>query len=188
MISMASRAIWCNRAQAQVDRLLKKESAAASVRPSGVRPSAASAPAVLVAPQHRPRPARQGFPRIHPHCPLLRLAHLPGPRLPRPPVRMPWLSRTLKRHEYCGVLAGKGSPRLRSSKMSSCWRRSPFQRPNARKGAGWPPLHHHVVTNSSWVTVSANPASATSGPADYSWSKAHRGGPPNPQGTPKTLG
>lgn len=51
-----------NRAQARVDRLLKKESAAASVRPSGVRPSAASAPAVLVAPPASAASSTSGVP------------------------------------------------------------------------------------------------------------------------------
>lgn len=49
-------------------------------------------------------------------------------------------------------------------------------------------LHQHVVMNSELGDCVSQPGVSDERPADYSWSKAHRGGPPQPAGTPKTLG
>ena len=55
------------------------------------------------------------------------------------------------------------------------------------KDAEGKPLHNHVVTNSELGDCVSKPGVSDELPADYSWSKAHRGGPPGPEGTPKTL-
>jgi hypothetical protein len=49
------------------------------------------------------------------------------------------------------------------------------------------PLNSHVVTNSELSNSVGKPGVSDELPADYSWSKAHRGGPPGPDGQPKTL-
>lgn len=56
------------------------------------------------------------------------------------------------------------------------------------KDAEGQPLHQHVVMNSELGDCVSKPGVSDELPADYSWSKAHRGGPPQPEGTPKTLG
>lgn len=49
------------------------------------------------------------------------------------------------------------------------------------------PLNSHVVTNSELGDCVSKPGVSDELPEDYSWSKAHRGGPPGPDGQPKTL-
>lgn len=49
------------------------------------------------------------------------------------------------------------------------------------------PLNSHVVTNSELGDCVSKPGVSDERPEDYSWSKAHRGGPPGPEGQPKTL-
>jgi len=49
------------------------------------------------------------------------------------------------------------------------------------------PLNCHVVTNSELGDSVGKPGVSDELPADYSWSKSHRGGPPLPDGLPKTL-
>ncbi|HET8868939.1 MAG TPA: hypothetical protein VFM48_00705 [Aquabacterium sp.] len=56
------------------------------------------------------------------------------------------------------------------------------------KDAQGQPLHQHVVMNSELGDCVSKPGVSDELPADYSWSKSHRGGPPQPAGTPKTLG
>lgn len=48
-------------------------------------------------------------------------------------------------------------------------------------------LNSHVVTNSELGDCISKPGVSDELPADYSWSKSHRGGPPAPDGQPKTL-
>lgn len=55
------------------------------------------------------------------------------------------------------------------------------------KDAQGRPLNHHVVTNSELGDSVGKPGVSDELPADYSWSKQHRGGPPGPDGQPKTL-
>jgi hypothetical protein len=56
------------------------------------------------------------------------------------------------------------------------------------KGDDGQPLNQHIVTNSELGDCVGKPGVSDELPADYSWSKAHRGGPPGPEGQPKTLG
>ena len=49
------------------------------------------------------------------------------------------------------------------------------------------PLNNHIVTNSELGDCVSKPGVSDELPEDYSWSKAHRGGPPGPEGQPKTL-
>lgn len=49
------------------------------------------------------------------------------------------------------------------------------------------PLNNHVVTNSELGDSVGKPGVSDELPADYSWTKSHRGGPPGPEGQPKTL-
>ncbi len=49
------------------------------------------------------------------------------------------------------------------------------------------PLNQHVVTNSELGDCVSKPGVSDELPPDYSWSKSHRGGPPAPDGQPKTL-
>jgi hypothetical protein len=55
------------------------------------------------------------------------------------------------------------------------------------KDASGQPLNNHVVTNSELGDSVGKPGVSDELPADYSWSKSHRGGPPAPDGQPKTL-
>lgn len=55
------------------------------------------------------------------------------------------------------------------------------------KDAQGRPLNCHVVTNSELGDSVGLPGVSDERPSDYSWSKAHRGGPPLPDGLPKTL-
>ena len=50
------------------------------------------------------------------------------------------------------------------------------------------PRHAHVVINSELGHCVSKPGVSDELPADYSWSKAHRGGPPLPDGAPKVMG
>jgi hypothetical protein len=50
------------------------------------------------------------------------------------------------------------------------------------------PLNSHVVTHSELGDCVSKPGVSDELPADYSWTKSHRGGPPAPEGQPKTLG
>jgi hypothetical protein len=45
----------------------------------------------------------------------------------------------------------------------------------------------HVVINSELGDSVGKPGVSDERPADYSWTKSHRGGPPEPDGSPKTL-
>ncbi len=49
-------------------------------------------------------------------------------------------------------------------------------------------LNAHVVINSELGHCVSKPGVSDERPADYSWSKAHRGGPPGPEGQPKVMG
>jgi hypothetical protein len=49
------------------------------------------------------------------------------------------------------------------------------------------PLNNHIVTNSELGDCVSKPGVSDELPEDYSWSKAHRGGPPGPEGQAKTL-
>ena len=49
-------------------------------------------------------------------------------------------------------------------------------------------LHHHVVLNSELEDSVGQPGVSDELPADYSWSKRHRGGPPESGTPPRTLG
>jgi len=49
------------------------------------------------------------------------------------------------------------------------------------------PLNGHVVINSELGDSVGKPGVSDKLPDDYSWSKSHRGGPPLPDGLPKTL-
>lgn len=48
-------------------------------------------------------------------------------------------------------------------------------------------LNNHVVINSELGDSVGKPGVSDELPADYSWTKSHRGGPPEPDGQPKTL-
>jgi len=48
-------------------------------------------------------------------------------------------------------------------------------------------LNHHVVMNSELGDCVSKPGVSDELPADYSWSKQHRGGPPAKGDPPKTL-
>lgn len=48
-------------------------------------------------------------------------------------------------------------------------------------------LNSHVVTHSELGDCVSKPGVSDELPPDYSWTKSHRGGPPAPDGTPKTL-
>ena len=50
------------------------------------------------------------------------------------------------------------------------------------------PLNRHVVMNSELDDCVSLPGVSDERPADYSWSKQHRGGPPESGAPPKTLG
>lgn len=56
------------------------------------------------------------------------------------------------------------------------------------KGPQCEALHQHVVMNSELGDCVSKPGVSDELPADYEWSKQHRGGPPLAAGTPKTLG
>lgn len=49
------------------------------------------------------------------------------------------------------------------------------------------PLHHHIVTNSELGDHVGKPGVSDELPADYSWTKSHRGGPPESGNPPRTL-
>lgn len=49
-------------------------------------------------------------------------------------------------------------------------------------------LNSHVVIHSELGDCVSKPGVSDELPADYSWTKSHRGGPPAPDDTPKTLG
>lgn len=49
-------------------------------------------------------------------------------------------------------------------------------------------LNSHVVIHSELGDCVSKPGVSDERPSDYSWTKAHRGGPPSPEGHPKTLG
>ena len=55
------------------------------------------------------------------------------------------------------------------------------------KDAGGLSLNAHVVLNSELGDSVGKPGVSDERPADYSWSKSHRGGPPGPDGQPRTL-
>lgn len=55
------------------------------------------------------------------------------------------------------------------------------------KDAEGKPLHSHIVTQSELGDCVSKPGVSDERPADYSWTKSHRGGPPDPEGQPKTL-
>ncbi|MFZ2296987.1 MAG: hypothetical protein WAV91_01915, partial [Aquabacterium sp.] len=48
-------------------------------------------------------------------------------------------------------------------------------------------LNSHVVTHSELGDCVSKPGVSDELPPDYSWTKSHRGGPPAPDGQPKTL-
>lgn len=48
-------------------------------------------------------------------------------------------------------------------------------------------LNSHVVTHSELGDCVSKPGVSDELPPDYSWTKSHRGGPPAPDGEPKTL-
>lgn len=48
-------------------------------------------------------------------------------------------------------------------------------------------LNSHVVIHSELGDCVSKPGVSDKLPSDYSWTKAHRGGPPGPEGQPKTL-
>ncbi|MFT3858271.1 MAG: hypothetical protein QM742_12485 [Aquabacterium sp.] len=50
------------------------------------------------------------------------------------------------------------------------------------------PLHTHVVLNSELGDHVGKPGVSDELPEDYSWSKQHRGGPPESGSPPRTLG
>jgi len=49
------------------------------------------------------------------------------------------------------------------------------------------PLNNHVVTNSELGDCVSQPGVSDELPADYSWTKSHRGGPPESGNPPRTL-
>jgi hypothetical protein len=49
------------------------------------------------------------------------------------------------------------------------------------------PLNHHVVLSSELGDHVGQAGVSDERPADYSWTKSHRGGPPEPGTPPKTL-
>lgn len=55
------------------------------------------------------------------------------------------------------------------------------------KDAAGQPLNRHIVINSELGDSVGLPEVSDERPADYSWSKAHRGGPPESGTPPKTL-
>lgn len=56
------------------------------------------------------------------------------------------------------------------------------------KDAEGRPLNQHVVTNSELGDCVSLPGVSDERPADYAWSKQHRGGPPESGNPRKTLG
>jgi hypothetical protein len=56
------------------------------------------------------------------------------------------------------------------------------------KDAQGQPLNSHVVTNSELGDCVSKPGVSDELPDDYSWSKQHRGGPPESGNPPKTIG
>ncbi|WP_290868044.1 hypothetical protein [Aquabacterium sp.] len=48
-------------------------------------------------------------------------------------------------------------------------------------------LNGHVSISTELGDAVGLPGVSDQLPPDYSWSKSHRGGPPGPEGTPKTL-
>lgn len=50
------------------------------------------------------------------------------------------------------------------------------------------PLNSHVVIHSEFDDCVSQAGVSDQLPPDYAWSKRHRGGPPDPEGQPKTLG
>lgn len=55
------------------------------------------------------------------------------------------------------------------------------------KDANGLPVNSHVVTNAELGDCVSLPGVSDERPTDYSWTKAHRGGPPEAGHPPKTL-
>lgn len=55
------------------------------------------------------------------------------------------------------------------------------------KDAEGRPLHQHVVINSELGDSVGKPGVSDELPPDYSWTKSHRGGPPESGNPPKTM-
>lgn len=55
------------------------------------------------------------------------------------------------------------------------------------KDASGQALNHHVVLNSELGDNVGKPGVSDELPVDYSWTKSHRGGPPESGNPPKTL-
>lgn len=55
------------------------------------------------------------------------------------------------------------------------------------KDAQGRPLNQHVVTNSELGDCVSKPGVSDELPPDYSWTKSHRGGPPEQGSPPRTL-
>ena len=55
------------------------------------------------------------------------------------------------------------------------------------KDADGRPINSHVVMNSELGDCVSKPGVSDELPADYSWTKSHRGGPPESGSPPRTL-
>lgn len=55
------------------------------------------------------------------------------------------------------------------------------------KDANGQPINNHVAMNSELGDCVSKPGVSDELPADYSWTKSHRGGPPESGSPPRTL-
>jgi hypothetical protein len=83
----------------------------------------------------------------------------------------------------------QGHPRVEHFKVAQCLDALAFAEARRKdKDDAGQPLNCHVVMNSELGDCVSKPGVSDERPAGYSWSKAHRGGPPPTGNPPRTLG